>query len=46
MFIVDEMSMLIWTNLAELDSFWKELTGRADVPFGGLLIILAGDFYQ
>jgi len=44
--VVDEVSMLVWKLLGEVDLFFKELTGNATVPFGGIILVLAGDFYQ
>ena len=33
-------------DLYELDRFCRALTGRANLPFGGMIIVLAGDFCQ
>jgi hypothetical protein len=45
-FILDEISMLEWIHIFDLDKFCKELKGRPNVPFGGMIIVAAGDFYQ
>ena len=43
--VLDEMSMAKWGDLRRLDLFLRALTER-NVPFGGVVIVLAGDFYQ
>jgi len=44
--ILDEFSMVKDLDLYELDRFCRALTGRANLPFGGMIIVLAGDFCQ
>ena len=43
--VVDDMSVAKWGDLRRLDLFLRALTER-NVPFGGVVIVLAGDFYQ
>ena len=44
--IVDEMSMIGHKMLSWLDNRLRAGTGREDIPFGGMSIILMGDFGQ
>ena len=44
--VIDEMSMLGQRSLLILDKRLRQLTGKGDKPFGGLSIILVGDFGQ
>ena len=44
--IVDEMSMIGHKMLSWLDNRLRAGTGRQDIPFGGMSIILMGDFGQ
>jgi hypothetical protein len=46
MFILDEASMVKCIDLSVLDSFLRALTGRSNLAFGGVILILAGDFFQ
>ena len=46
MFILDEVSMVKCIDLSVLDSFLRALTGRSNLAFGGVILILAGDFFQ
>ena len=45
MLILDEMSMLTPKLFVELDNRLRQIRGN-DIPFGGLHILLVGDFYQ
>ena len=45
-FLIDEISMLGPIGLAHIDQRLRQITGVADQPFGGLLVILCGDPYQ
>lgn len=42
----DEVSMATCTDVATLDAFGRALTGRENLPFGGITLIIAGDFFQ
>ena len=44
--VLDEMSMAKWGDLRVLDKFFRALTNRPNVPFGGIIVVLAGDFCQ
>ena len=44
--LIDEATMLHRFQLQALDRTLRDLTGRPEVPFGGKIIILAGDFRQ
>ena len=44
--IVDEMSMIGHKMLSSLDNRLRAGTGKADIPFGGMSVILMGDFGQ
>ncbi|XP_028394466.1 uncharacterized protein LOC114518659 [Dendronephthya gigantea] len=44
--IIDEMSMIGHKMLSWLDNRLRAGTGKEDVPFGGMSIILMGDFGQ
>lgn len=44
--IIDEMSLLQGLDLNKLSNFCKALTGRHNLVFGGIIVILAGDFFQ
>ena len=44
--IIDEDSMLGVQSLMKIDIRCRELKGLPNVPFGGLSIILIGDFFQ
>jgi hypothetical protein len=46
MIILDEISMVKCTDLNVLDCFLRALTGRPNLAFGGVILILAGDFFQ
>jgi hypothetical protein len=43
--IIDEISMLSASVLVMVDSVCREIR-RTDLPFGGLQVVLVGDFYQ
>ena len=45
-FVIDEMSMVSPSLLILIDHRLKTLTGKHLLPFGGVHIILAGDFFQ
>ena len=44
--VIDEVSMITNRNLYDLDQFCRALTNRSCLPFGGLLVVVAGDFCQ
>ena len=44
--IVDEMSMIGHKMLSSLDNRLRAGTGKVDIPFGGMSVILMGDFGQ
>jgi hypothetical protein len=44
--IVDEVSMLPAYFLSNLDRACRKAKGKSDVPFGGLQVVLVGDFLQ
>ena len=44
--VIDEVSFLVPEALHHIDIQLQRLRGVYDVPFGGVLIILAGDFLQ
>ena len=43
--IIDEVSMMTLLQLARLDTALRNMT-QIDLDFGGLSVVLAGDFYQ
>ena len=43
--IIDEVSMLSGTILDAVDAVCKQVRGN-DMPFGGIQLVLVGDFYQ
>ena len=44
--IIDEVSMLSPVVFGMLDRLLRDVRGRQDVPFGGVTLLLVGDFYQ
>ena len=44
--IIDEMSMLGQRMMAWVDKRLRQATGQLDIPFGGVSVILFGDFAQ
>jgi ATP-dependent DNA helicase PIF1 len=44
--IIDEISMLDGRLLDKLDSLARNVRNRPDEPFGGIQLILVGDFFQ
>jgi hypothetical protein len=46
MMILDEQSMVKCVDLNMLSNFLKAVTGRHSMAFGGVIVILAGDFFQ
>ena len=44
--IVDEMSMIGHKMLSSMDNRLRAGTGKEDIPFGGMSVILMGDFGQ
>lgn len=46
LYILDELSLTSCDNLFEISRRLGAATGKPDLPFGGLHVILAGDFYQ
>eukprot|EP00973_Karenia_brevis_P012130 1645557-Karenia_brevis.AAC.1 len=45
-FVIDEISFLVPEALEMINIQLQRLCGEIDVPFGGVLILLAGDFTQ
>lgn len=43
---VDEISFMKETDLRKLDQYMRILTGNKDLLFGGIILILIGDFFQ
>ncbi|KAG7898101.1 hypothetical protein KL935_004654 [Ogataea polymorpha] len=44
--IIDEVSMIDAALFDKLDMIAREMRKRRDVPFGGLQLVICGDFYQ
>jgi ATP-dependent DNA helicase PIF1 len=44
--IIDEVSMLHDYRLDMVDEVCRQVRGKLEIPFGGLQVILSGDFYQ
>ena len=44
--VIDEISMLDGRLLDKLDSLARNVRSRPAEPFGGIQLILAGDFFQ
>lgn len=44
--VIDEISMLHDFRLDMIDEATRKIRGKQDVPFGGLQVILCGDFFQ
>ena len=44
--LVDEVSMLSANIMDKLDFVARHVRGENDKPFGGLQVVMAGDFYQ
>jgi len=44
--VIDEISFFQVSNIEKLDKHLKRLTGRNDLPYGGVSIIFSGDFHQ
>ena len=44
--LIDEATMLDKLQLEALDRTLRDLMGKTDCPFGGKIIVLAGDFRQ
>ena len=44
--IIDEMSMITPRLLGEFEIFCRAVTGKSDLPWGGLNVVIAGDFFQ
>ncbi|MDO8265554.1 MAG: PIF1 family ATP-dependent DNA helicase [Candidatus Saccharibacteria bacterium] len=44
--IIDEVSMLHDYRLDMVDQICRQVRGKLEVPFGGLQVILSGDFFQ
>ena len=45
-FIIDEASMVPANALKAIDAMLRDITGLQDVPFGGKVFLLGGDFRQ
>jgi ATP-dependent DNA helicase PIF1 len=43
---IDEVSMLDAFMFAKLDTAFREIRGKIDAPFGGIQMLLFGDFHQ
>ncbi|KAH6574260.1 hypothetical protein BASA61_007173 [Batrachochytrium salamandrivorans] len=46
LFILDEASMISASLFTTLDQVFRQVRGRLDEPFGGVQIVLTGDFFQ
>jgi hypothetical protein len=46
LFVLDELSLVNCEDLGEISRRLQAATGNATAPFGGLHVLLAGDFYQ
>jgi hypothetical protein len=46
LFCIDEMSFLSAVDMYQIDQQLQRLTGHIGVPFGGVLVLFAGDFWQ
>ena len=44
--VIDEVSMLTPALMEYLDTVGRQIRKRPDVPFGGIQLVLVGDFYQ
>ncbi|KAL7450493.1 hypothetical protein ACHAWC_005221 [Mediolabrus comicus] len=44
--VIDEISFFQVSNIEKLDKHLKRLTGRNDLPYGGVSVIFSGDFHQ
>ena len=44
--MIDETSMLHWFQMEALDRTLRDLMDTPDTPFGGMIIVMAGDFRQ
>ena len=44
--IIDEISMLESNQFRRLDRACREVRRRRDLPFGGMQVVVTGDFYQ
>ncbi|KAG7806493.1 hypothetical protein KL921_004890 [Ogataea angusta] len=44
--VIDEVSMIDAALFDKLDMIAREMRKRRDVPFGGLQLVICGDFYQ
>ena len=44
--VIDEISMLCGVLLDKLDSVGRAVRGQPDKPFGGIQVVLVGDFFQ
>lgn len=44
--IIDEISMLPHRIFDKLDKIFRRVRGKLDTPFGGMQLVLCGDFFQ
>lgn len=44
--IIDEAILMSFKLLELLDRFFRDVTRNTNIPFGGMLMLLAGDFMQ
>lgn len=44
--VIDEISYISPEILAQIDNRLRQLMGKPEVPFGGISVILMGDFFQ
>eukprot|EP00959_Pyramimonas_sp_CCMP1952_P264248 5526089-Pyramimonas_sp.AAC.1 len=44
--VIDECSFLVAEALSHVDVQLRRLVNEPDAPFGGIAVILAGDFWQ
>ena len=46
MLVIDEISYISPEALGQIDNRLRQLMGKPESPFGGLAVLLMGDFYQ
>jgi ATP-dependent DNA helicase PIF1 len=44
--VIDEISMISMVFFDKIDALLRFVLGRKDIPFGGIQLFLAGDFFQ
>jgi hypothetical protein len=46
MIVIDEISYISPEMLAQIDNRLRQLMGKPETPFGGIAVLLMGDFFQ